>query len=240
MSGWVLITREAQDLAKLQPCLPDALELVAFPVLRLTFWEDQQAWEKLTQHSSELALLAFTSRHAPRPFMVQAQRRGLATAFAQLPAAAVGEGTAVACRQEGLQVALVGAQGGEFLAEAVHRRFSPPAGVVFPCGRDHREELVCYLSAHGFSVFPVPVYAMEPTPASELPPLPSEPPQAVVLTSPRAATHYWQATQGRFATVPHLAWGPTTAQEVKKLGVPCAVLPQPNRKGLKEALCRIL
>lgn len=240
MKGWVLITREARDLAELQPWLPQGLEPVAFPVLRLAPWEDPQAWENLTRHLAELGFLAFTSRHAPRPFLVQAQHRGLATAFSRLPVAAVGEATAAACREAGLEVALVGGQGGESLAEAIGRHFSPPGDVVFPCGREHREELVSVLAAAGFSVFPIAVYAMEPTPASELPPLPPDKPLAVVLTSPRAAAQYWKATQGQFSSVPHLAWGPTTAQELQKLGLSFEVLPQPNPKGLKEALCRIL
>lgn len=240
MKGWVLITREAHDLPELLPWLPDGLELAAFPVLRFAPWEDTPAWKNVISHLAELRVLAFTSRHAPRPFLEQAQRRGLDTAFSRLPVAAVGEGTARACREVGLAVAIVGNQGGLALAEAICHHFSPPAGVAFPCGKEHREELVNSLKAAGFLVVSIPVYAMEPTPATELPPLPEKEPLAVVLTSPRAAVRYWQLTQGRFSGVPHLAWGPTTAQEMHKLGLPFAVLPQPNPQGLKEALCRIL
>lgn len=240
MQGWVLITREAHDLPELLPWLPDGLALVAFPVLRLVPWQDPQAWENLAQHLAQLRVLAFTSRHAPRPFLAQAQRHGLQGVFSRLPVAAVGEATAAACREAGLKVAIVGNQGGASLAEAIGQHFSPPTGVAFPCGREHREELILLLQAAGFLVFPIPVYAMEPTPASELPPLPAEKPLAVVLTSPRAAAQYWKLTQGQYSSVPHLAWGATTAQELKKLGVSFEVLPQPNPKGLREALCRIL
>ncbi len=240
MKSWVLITREAHDVPELLPWLPDGLRLVPFPVLRLAPWEDAQAWENVTAHLKELGVLAFTSRHAPRAFLKQAKERGLGPAFAHLPVAAVGEATAAACREVGLSVSLVGNVGGAALAETIGRHFSPSVGIVFPCGREHREELVVVLKNAGFSVFPLPVYAMEPTPPWELPALPSQPPKAVVLTSPRAAVYYWQATQGQFSSVPHLAWGPTTAQELQKLGLAFTVLPQPNPKGLKEALCQIL
>ncbi len=240
MKGWVLITREAQELPELQPWVPEELELVAFPVLRQVPWEEPAAWERLARHLAELAVIACTSRHAPRPFLAQAQRRGLDAALTQLPVAAVGEATAAACREVGLSVALVGSQGGAALAETISQQIAAPSAVVFPCGREHREELVSRLHAAGFEVFPLPVYAMEPANPSQLPPLPPGSPRAVVLTSPRAASHYWQLTQGQFSAVPHLAWGATTAQELQKLGLAFEVLPQPNPKGLKEALCRIL
>lgn len=240
MRDWVLVTREAQDLGELRKVVPEELELVAYPVLQLRPWEEPEAWTAIARQLPEIGLLAFSSRHAPHPFREQARRFGLEEALVQLPAVAVGETTASACRQAGFRVVLVGEKTGAHLAETLAQQFSSPCGVLFPCGREHREELAATLEARGFAVFVLPVYAMDPKDAAELPALPAHPPRAVVLTSPRAALLYWQNTRGRYAGVPHLAWGPTTARELVRLGVSPEVLDKPTPQSLKEALCRIL
>lgn len=236
----MLITRESRDLGELRKVVPEEVELVAYPVLQLRPWEEPAAWDAIGQELPGIGLLAFSSRHAPHPFREQARRHGFEAAVIQLPAAAVGETTAAACRQAGLRVELVGEKTGEKLAEAIAQRFTPPCGVLFPCGREHREELLKVLKAKGFGVFVLPVYAMEPAAAAELPSLPADRPRAVVLTSPRAAALYWRHTQGRYAAVPHIAWGSTTALELTRLGVNPEVLDKPTPQSLKEALCRIL
>jgi len=240
MSRWVLVTREQAELGELQRGLPDGVRLVAFPVLRLSPWESPEHWEALERQLAKLSALAFTSRHAPGAFVAQARARGLAQKLLRLPAAAVGAATARACREAGFAVALEGDGGGAQLAQSMLQRFPRPLVVAFPCGREHREELVQELAAAGATVLPVPVYAMELTPPEELPPLPEGLPSAVVVTSPRATQAYWQATGGAFAAVPHLALGPTTAAAVAALGVAPKAVAKPTAEKLLEELCRIL
>jgi uroporphyrinogen-III synthase len=215
MKGWVLVTRSQEDLGLLPA---KDLTFFAYPVLRQVPWHSPTAWEQLLGHLSSLNLVAFTSRHAPEPFLQQAQERALAEVFLSLPVAAVGETTAAACQKAGFTVALCGQKGAQELAQLILQRFPNPR-VVFPCGREHRQELVVQLCQGGAQVFPLPVYAMDFTPREELPPLPPELPTAVVATSPRAAQAYWQATGGKYAAVPHLAFGTTTAAELARLGL---------------------
>ncbi|MGQ9835640.1 MAG: uroporphyrinogen-III synthase [Thermoanaerobaculaceae bacterium] len=239
MKRWVLITRGASEVEELARGLPNNLELLPFPVLRLASHSSAAFWQQLEQHLGTLDLLAFTSKHAPEPFFQQAAQRKLDSQLKKLPVAAVGSATAAACRQQGLEVTICGQGGGSQLARLILQHFTAPFTVVLPCGRDHREELESELGQGGALVIPVPVYAMEPTPPEELPPLPSDPPVAVVVTSPRAAAFYWQATQGRFAGIPHLVLGPTTAMALGELGVSPQMLAKPSMHNLLEELCRI-
>lgn len=239
MKRWVLITRGSSEVEELARGLPNNLELVPFPVLRLVSYSSEAAWQQLEQHLGTLDLLAFTSKHAPEPFFQQAAHRNLDRQLKRLPAAAVGTATAAACRQQSLSVTICGQAGGRQLAHLILQHFVAPFTAVFPCGRDHRKELETELSEAGALVIPVPVYAMEKASPEKLPPLPSNPPAAVVITSPRAAAYYWQATQGRFAGSPHLVLGPTTAMALEKLGVPPKMLAKPSMQNLLEELCRI-
>jgi uroporphyrinogen-III synthase len=86
-------------------------------------------------------------------------------------------------------------------------------------------------------VLPVVVYRMDPTPPRELPPLgPSL--DAVVLTSPRAATFYLEGVGGHPLPCPHWALGPTTRQAAAALGIDCRIPLEPTMKSLAEELCR--
>ena len=67
--------------------------------------------------------------------------------------------------------------------------------MVFACGRDRRPELPTILGEAGHSVLSVVVYRMVATPPRELPPLGSSL-EAVVLTSPRAASLYLEGVGG--------------------------------------------
>lgn len=239
MKRWVLITRGASEVQELARGLPEDLELVPYPVLRLAPYSSPIAWQRLEQHLSNLELLVFTSKHAPELFFQQAAERKLESQLKRLPVAAVGQATAAACRQQGLSVSICGQAGGNQLASLILQQLVVPFTVAFPCGRDHREELKTQLREAGALVIPVPVYAMEQAFPQALPPLPSDPPAAVVITSPRAATFYWQRTQGRFAGVPHFVLGPTTALALGELGVPPKMLPKPTMDKLLEELCLI-
>ncbi|MCX7895086.1 MAG: uroporphyrinogen-III synthase [Thermoanaerobaculum sp.] len=240
MKPWVVITRDGSDVPPLSERLLARIELLPYPVLQLRPFYDPRGWAELLEHQEHLGLIVFTSRHAPEPFRQQAQHHGRLEALASLPVAAVGETTAAACVKAGFQVMLAGSAGGIALAETIAAQFHSPTGVAFPCGREHREETVVHLRQAGFQVLPLVVYAMEPTPLAQLPALPASSPTAVVVTSPRTARLYWQATAGRFAQVTHFAWGSTTAEELRRLGLEPRVLLKPTAASLEEALWQTL
>ncbi len=237
MSAWVLVTRGEDELAGLRATAPPQVTVVAYPVLRLVPWEEPATWEAVTPHLARINLLVFTSRHAPPPFLQQATSRGLTELLQRLPAAAIGQATAAACRHVGFQPVLVGEGGAQQLAEQLVERVHSP-WVLYPCGREHRQELKHALEPAGGTVFPLPVYAMDEVPTAELPALPPRQPLAVLATSPRAARAYWRATSARYALCPHFALGSTTARELAQLGLKPQILEKPSIESLWEELCR--
>lgn len=237
MSAWVLVTRGEEELASLRAAAPPQVSVVPYPVLRLVPWEDPAAWEAVSPHLGRLDLLVFTSRHAPLPLLQQATSRGASEILQRLPAAAVGQATASACRQAGFQPVLVGDGGAQQLAEQLRQRFHSP-WVLHPCGREHRQELKQALETAGGRVFSLPVYAMDEAPTAKLPPLPPGQPLAVLATSPRAARAYWRATSARYALCPHFALGSTTARELAQLGLQPKILEKARIESLWEELCR--
>lgn len=78
-------------------------------------------------------------------------------ALANLPAYAVGEATAAAARGAGLDVAVVGDQGGRALLDAMASRAI--GRVLWLCGRDRTA-----LAAKGIAMTPIPVYAVDAAP----------------------------------------------------------------------------
>jgi uroporphyrinogen-III synthase len=240
MTRYVLITRHPADCAELQAFLdPCGLTLRPFPVLRLEDVNDDAGWhEVLTHRSDERAprWLVMASPRAPYRFASACRDRG-AENFLELPAAVVGPGTARAAEEAGLRVELVGPGHGRGLAQELVKRLEGPTTIVFACGRDRRPELPRILSEAGHSVLPVVVYRMDRTPPRELPPLgPSL--DAVVLTSPRAATFYLEGVGGHPLPCPHWALGPTTRQAAAALGIDCRIPLEPTMKSLAEELCR--
>ena len=138
----------------------------------------------------------------------------------------------------GLEPSLIGPGTGIGLAEELSRRLTEPTTVVFACGHHRRDELPDALEAAGHTVLPLVVYRMEATPSSELPALDGTP-DAVVVTSPRAARLYLAGVGGRPLACPHWALGPTTGTQALAIGIECLIPPETNLESLAEELCRI-
>lgn len=240
MSRFVLITRHPADCAELQAMLdPCGLELRPFPVLRLNEVHDENAWNEVTGRLPDLidsSWLVIASPRAPERFVVACRRHG-AEALLELPAAAVGTGTAEAARSAGLRVEQVGPGSGAGLARQLVRKIAEPTTFIFACGRDRRAELPRCLSQAGHEVLPVVVYRMDPTPPRELPPLPPSL-DGVVLTSPRAAHLYLEGVGGLPLPCRHWALGTTTQAAAAAIGIDCLIPPQPNLESLAEELCK--
>ncbi len=238
MSGWVLATRAADELAPIAAALAArGFEVVAMPLLREAAVDDAEGRAAVERALPTIRMTAFTSKRAPAALRRAAP--DLAAELAARPAAAVGEATAAAARRERFAVAVVGQGGGEALAGALAGRLQPGDAVVHPCGREHRAELSDALARAGFEVLPFVVYAMEEIPAGEAPPLPAGRPAAVVLTSPRAVAAYLERSGARWADVPHLAIGATTAAADAAAGVYARPAAQPTTESIVEELCQI-
>ena len=241
MSRFVLITRRPADCAELQVLLdPCGLKLRPYPVLRLGDVADEPGWrEVLAQvpEDGDGAWLVFASPRAPQR-LADACRDREAEHLLRLPIAAIGQGTARAAEDAGFEVELVGPGTGLGLAERLADRLAPGTSIVFACGRDRRRELPDALTGAGHRVLPLVVYQMDPTPPRELPPLgPSL--EAVVLTSPRAASLYLDGVGGRPLPCPHWALGPTTQEAAAALGISCQAPEEPTLESLAEELCKI-
>jgi uroporphyrinogen-III synthase len=238
----VLITRSEADCRELRSMVTAAgVVLLPFPVIRREQIEDEQGWtavqaEVPAGRDRERAWILVASPRAAEPFVSQAHRRE-AEHVLQLPAAAIGEGTAGAARRAGLRVEVVGPGTGLGLAEVLLARLAPGTTLIFPCGHHRRDELPSALEAAGHRVLPVEVYLMKATPAAELA-LPSPPADRVVVTSPRAARLYLERVGGRPLPCPHLALGPTTRAAAEALGIECSMPSQPTIESLAEELCQ--
>ena len=234
--GWILATRTDEELAPLRSALAArGLRVVGYPVLREE--SPYTPADDLEHAMAQCALVAFTSRRAPAALRQAAP--ALWPALLRLPAAAVGPATAAAAAREGFRVEIVGESGGATLAPLLGARLPRGSTVLHPCGRDHREEFGRVLAASGFRVIPIVVYGMGETAPEDLPPLPAGVPRAVLLTSPRAALAYVRASGGRFARVPHLAVGTTTAAAAAEAGVEARALSRQTSEAIVEELCRI-
>jgi len=240
MTGAVLVTRSPADCAELEALLrPAGLAVRPYPVLRLEEADDPAGWRairRLLVDPPGQPWLVVASPRAPERLVRQARSRG-ADSLLDWPLAAVGAATAAAAARAGLRPALVGHGSGLGLARQLIERLAPGDPVVLACGADRRLELPEALAAAGHQVHPLIVYAMRPTPATDLPPLGSGL-AAVVLTSPRAIPLYLEAVGGRPLPLQHWALGPTTRAAAAALGIDCRAPASPTVQSLAEELCR--
>jgi uroporphyrinogen-III synthase len=239
MGPWVLATRALREVESLARLLAArGLTVLPYPVLRETPSDDPGAWALVAGLRQEVRCVVFTSRRAVPASLAAAEKRALRPWLLSCPIAAVGEATAAVARRSGFSVAVVGDAGGEALAVQLTARLAAGSAVLHPCGREHREELGVALAARGIRVVPVVVYAMDETPAEDLPALPPDLPRAVLLTSPRATRAYWRASGGCYAAVAHFALGATTAATAGEMGIAARVVAGLGEEGIVEELCR--
>lgn len=240
MSGFVLITRHPSDCVELQAMLDRcSLKLRPFPVLRLNEVHDERAWAQVMERLPELlqrSWLVLASPRAPERFAAACRKLGTERLL-DLPAAAVGIGTAEAARRAGLRVEHTGPGDGAGLAKQLIGQVARTTTFLFACGHHRRPELPTGLSEAGHEVLPVVVYRMDPTPVRELPPLPPSL-EGVVLTSPRAAHLYLEGVGGLPLPCPHWALGTTTQTAARAIGIDCLVPSEPTLESLAEELCK--
>ncbi len=240
MSRFVLITRHPSDCDELRALLgPCGITVRPYPVLRLEELDDSKGWRDVLASvpaENHDAWLVMASPRAPKRFAA-ACRFHDAEHLLDLPTAAVGTSTAQAAEDAGFKLRIVGPGNGEGLARKMVTELEAPTPVVFACGRERRRELPTILGTAGHHVLPVVVYRMKPTPPRELPPLgPSL--EAVVLTSPRAATLYLDGVGGMPLPCQHWALGTTTQQAAAAIGIECKIPNEPTMKSLSEELCK--
>ncbi len=243
MSRFILITRQGSECHELQEMLASTdLVLRPYPVLRLEDVNDVRGWKRVKkalpadQTNDHSWILLASPRAAPR--LVASIKRHSCEHLLKLPLAVVGEGTAAAANEAGLNVKTIGPGTGEGLAEQLIEKWSSPTKVLFACGHERRPDLPNALNAKGHTIIPLELYAMKPTPPRELAPLgPSL--EAVILTSPRSAQYYLEGVGGHPLPCPHWALGPTTRDSAKLMGISCRIPKQPNLESLAEELCQI-
>lgn len=238
MNDWVLVTRGPEETSGLASALGrHGLRVVPYPTLTEVPVEDASGWSRLAEELDDVEWLVFTSSRAVSGFKIQATAHGLLERVGTFPVAAVGEGTARVAHEHGFDVRLIGPSGAARLAQLLLDRFPATTTVLHACGRERRRELADGLTAAGVEVLKLVVYGTVITPPQELPPLPGEPPVAVVLSSPRAARGYFEACGHRFASVPHLAFGAASADESLRHGVSAVALRRPTPAAIVEELC---
>jgi uroporphyrinogen-III synthase len=236
---WVLVTRADDELAEYREALGAVgLAVRGWPVLCSVPLPTGAGWADVEAVRERLAAVAFTSPRAPAALQAAASRRGVAEVLTALPAFAVGDATARAAAAAGFAVVAVGRAGGAALAGAIAARLGAGAAVLHACGREHRPDLAAALAAAGVDVAELVVYAMDATPPASLPPLPDNPPAAVLLTSPRAAEAYRDAAGPLLCGARHLAMGETTAAHARALGIEVTVLRRPTADAVVEELCQ--
>ncbi len=244
MSRRVLVTRTAEDCRQLQELVADCDVLIEpFPVLRFEPVERATEWRRAVDAAAadcergQTPWLLLASPRAPHPLCEQAPRHG-GEPILGLPAAAVGQTTARAAVEAGLQVAVTGPGTGAGLATELTARLTEPGLFVFPCGIDHRDELPDALRVAGHTVIELQVYRMDRLPPAALP-APVEEISAVVLTSPRSTRYYVENLGGRPLDCLHIALGPTTAEAAREYGIQCRIPARPEMEALAEELCTI-
>ena len=143
-----------------------------------------------------------------------------------LPAYAVGEATAEAARDAGLDVAGVGACGVDHLLSSI------PAGqrLLHLCGEDRREP-----AAHGQRITPVPVYRAK---AVERPNLSGATGAVALVHSPRAGRRFAELVDDRASTI-IAAISAAAAEAVGRGWEMVEAAPRPNDEALLALAARL-
>jgi uroporphyrinogen-III synthase len=237
LAGWrVLVTRPIEQAAPLAQALRDAgAQPIAYPTIALAPPPSWQPFDDAIAALDSYDWLVFTSPSAVRLALEHAPELSRALSTGGAPSvAAVGDETARALRDRGVDVALVpGDQRQEGLA-AAFASLSPGARVLFPQALGGRELLPEALASRGVTVDVVPV---SQTTALALT---SPPPEFDVATfaSP-SALRAFVAARGTAALAGKVVAviGPTTAQAARDAGVSVDVMPSaPSVPALVAAL----
>ena len=190
------------------------LDALATPLFEI----EPLSWEMRNQEGFDALLL--TSANAVR--MAGEKRDSLRG----LPAYAVGETTALAAREAGLDVAAVGDSGVDHLLSSI------PAGqrLLHLCGEDRREP-----AAPGRRITPVPVYRAKPV---ERPNLSGAAAAVALVHSPRAGRRFAELMDER-GSIAIAAISAAAADAVGQGWETVEAAPQPNDEALLALAARL-
>jgi uroporphyrinogen III methyltransferase/synthase len=166
----VLVTRAAGQAEKVVRAVAElGGEPMVAPLTRMAPPSDDAPLATALGKLSAYRWLVFTSANAVDHLFAAMAARGLdARALASARLACVGRATAAALARHGLSADLVPSHGDAAgVARAVLERDAAPGAVLVPRAERGREEAAALLTAAGAAVDLVPVYRLEPVPASD-------------------------------------------------------------------------
>lgn len=238
----VVVTRPAHQADGLCAAFAAAgAEVARLPLIAVVPPEDPRPLARAAATLPRYRWVAFTSTNAVRALADAAGVR----LPPDLRAAAIGNATAEALREAGVEPSLVSESGrGAALAEELAAADPGRGSVLLPLASDARPDLADGLRAAGFEVVEVTAYdkrapAGTAEHARSLFP-PGTPLGWVTFTSPRIARTFAEVVEdwvGRKATLHAASIGPTTSAELRELGVePAAEAESPGDAELVAAV----
>lgn len=241
----VLVTRpraRAQELCSLLE--REGARVTSLPLLELLPPDDPAPLRAAARELFRYRWVLFASAAAVSALVEEARQAGTLEQLARLKLAAVGPATARAVEEQGLTLTQVASRStGLGLFEAIRAQLGPGEEVLLPQAQEGRRELEQALEQAGVRVRRVAAYQSEgrPLEGEALDALLSDPPQVVLLCSPRTAEAFLQGTGTRGPALLQraklAAIGPTTASALEELGIsPAAVASRPTAAGLVEAV----
>ena len=193
--------------------------------------------------------IAFTSRNAVEAFFTEIGRhRSLAVLLLSIQIAAVGDATAKAIRDHGLDVELVsaGKSAGDLVGELALRGL-PGKSMLLPQGSLNRSDLADGLMERGAAVETVQVYTTSgetALPATATARLQRGQVDAITFTSPSSVREFMRLIDigvERLADVVIGCIGETTATEARRLGFDwCVVAARPSAEDLVQTVAMAL
>ena len=246
----MLVTRAAHQAGKLSEALRElGAEPVEVPVLEILPPRSFEALDAALRQFDQYHWLILTSTNSVRVFAERAAALGIASgSFSAIKVAAVGDATAAAARNAGLQVGFVP---DSYVAESlVEGLFARTAGqrVLLVRAAVARDVIPDALRASGATVDVADAYrnGMPAAAPQLLRSAVSSRIDAATFTSTSSATHLAEAAQGAgvpwpLAGVPAISIGPITSSSLRELGwEPVAEAREHDIPGLIAALVGVL
>lgn len=234
----VVVTRPAHDAAALARRITGAGgEALAAPAIRIDpiDFDNHAVARGLTTSSWDW--IAFTSRNAVDGLVAGIERHGAAGEMLRgVKIAAVGEATATALREHGLDMDLISTgSGASDLANQMAERQLHRLNILLPQGNLNRSDLAESLKRGGAEVETVQVYVTRPEtalPATVRDRFARDEIDAVTFTSPSSVREFVRlldAEPDRLAGVVIGCIGETTGDEARRLGLDwCVVAERPR------------
>lgn len=234
----VLVTRPRERSEELCFLLEDeGAEVISLPLLELLPPEDPRPIRYAAEHVDRFQWIAFASPSAVDAFVEALREAGTFAALSRVKIAVVGPRTAAAARAHRLEISVEADNAtGTGLFDVLKQRISDGDDVLLPAAENGRPELSEALREHGAQVTKVVAYRSERTEISpgRLAELKTQPPDIVVLASPRTAEAFVEQLGPLPARL--VAIGPTTAKAIESLGLRVsAIASKPTPEGLLEA-----